>query len=330
MSLKCQLLHEPFPLTTILIMSYFLRKTNCLFFSTRLARSPVFATFLMILTYLNSSVGLAWADLALADPAPATAEIQKGEGPQAEGSKAETPKAETPNVEAPKAGVPKAGVPKAETAELPKATTREIAAAQLFVISPASAKDYEEKIAPLFKTQLEVCSKCQVTNSTPYKEGVFDSSRLPSQIDGLPRQGSILVLLWNQKYVKDNDPWVASVRKAIQEGLIVVASAGRPQSAQPTLTLSRTLWGQIPDVILIGELEETERLGPGTFFGPEMLTALKPLPTSEIPDLGALQFSIRLLGRVKSHPTNHWVSYLRERKAKLRKFWPALGDFFDR
>ena len=112
-----------------------------------------------------------------------------------------------------------------------------------------------------------------------------------------------MLALWNRKE-EDGDKALFDKMKAMgQKGVIFVATAGRPGGGKPLVPLSKTLWGQTPDVVIIGELNERERLPLGTYFGPEMLTAIRTPADFVGQDMAALIFSTRLLARVNSRIT---------------------------
>lgn len=201
----------------------------------------------------------------------------------------------------------------------------------LAVVDPVDKKEFDEQIYPNIKSNLSTCRHCEVLNVTPYSlTGQFYPSELANKLDSVPKKDAVLVFLWNRKFKKGEDePLIEKVRGLIKGGVVVVAAAGRPKENEATLMISRTLWGQIPEVLIVGELEAAERLAP-TFFGPELITALRPTLGFEGTDRGALPFAIRLTSQFKSRPALQWHSSLRDRKSKLRAFWPTLADFFGR
>lgn len=202
----------------------------------------------------------------------------------------------------------------------------------LFVFDPGPKEDFEGKILPRLRNELKRCGKCSIVNQTPYNaEGTFAKTDLLKQLEAVPAEkNTLIVFLWNEKFEKVSEPIAAKVKEMARNGTVVVATAGRPPASHATLTLSRTLWGQIPEVILIGELEAKEKLVPGTFFGPEMLTALRPPDEIFGENRVALTFALRLLPQIDKREPDQWRKFLLEKKAKTRRLWPTLNDFFGR
>ncbi len=202
----------------------------------------------------------------------------------------------------------------------------------LAVVDPIEKSEFESKILPTIKSNLSNCRHCEVVNLTPYDgKGQFYPSDLSAKVDSAPRKDAVLVFLWNRKFRKGEDEGlVEKVKVLVKNGVVVVAAAGRPGTNEATLMISRTLWGQIPEVLIVGDLEDRERLAAGTFFGPELITALRPIVGFEGNDRGALPFGIRIANQFKSRPPLQWQASLREKKSKFRQFWPTLVDFFGR
>lgn len=202
----------------------------------------------------------------------------------------------------------------------------------LSVVDPSPKTTFENTVSPPLRSQLNGCKACDVLNLTPYDgAGQFKEKNLLESLDRVPEKQSVLVLLYNRKFFpKEDEELVKKIKILIEKGVVVIATAGRPKAKEPTLSLNRTLWGQIPEILLIGELEGGERLVAGTFYGPELLTAMKPSPEFPGTDRGALQFAVRFLPHLKSREAHRWPSLLREKKSKIRQFWPRLEDLLKR
>lgn len=202
----------------------------------------------------------------------------------------------------------------------------------LAVIDPVSKVEFENQRKGRIEDQLRQCPSCQVLNLTPYdSKGQFDPSGIGRQLDQVPRENSVVLVLWNKKFDPADKVVVDKIKGLANQGVLFVATAGKPNPQAPTLGLRRTLWGQTPEVVIIGELTERERLLPGTFFGPEMLTAIRP-PSSDTlgQDAAALLFSARLVSQLREKKSDEWVEYLRNKKATSRRMWPSLDEFFGR
>ena len=97
------------------------------------------------------------------------------------------------------------------------------------------------------------------------------------------------------------------------------------------MPLSRTVNGQVPDIVIIGELTEKERLLARSYFGPEMLTALKPPKDYVGQGYSSLFFVSKLATSWnRKSASADWLSSFKSTKSRSRKIWPDLGDFFGR
>lgn len=202
-------------------------------------------------------------------------------------------------------------------------------AANLKVLDPLPKLEFEaQRLVPM-QASLKSCKDCEIENITPYdKEGKFDPAKVSEVLQKQTLDGSLLVINWNRGSKKSDQALIEHLQKKISDGHIIVAAAGRPEPGETILPLGKTLWGQLSNVILIGELQEKEKLVAGTYFGPEMLTALGPKDLSMGEGAGALSFSLKLLPRIDEKKTGEWVPFLKEKRTKHRRLWPTLRDFF--
>ncbi len=201
--------------------------------------------------------------------------------------------------------------------------------ATLKVLDPASKAEFESKRLISMQEALKSCSACTIENITPYDPaGNFDPSKISETLLKQTLDGSLLVINWNRGATKNDRPLLDHLAKKISDGHVVVAAAGRPGPGESILPLGKTLWGQLSNVILVGELQEKEKLVAGTFFGPEMLTALGPRDLSMGEGAGALSFGVKMLPVIDQKKSAEWVPFLKEKRAKNRKLWPSLRDFF--
>ncbi len=196
--------------------------------------------------------------------------------------------------------------------------------------SVENQKSFEEKIKPLFEKQTSGCSQCQIVNLTPYDDkGEFDMKSLEDSLKKIPQEVKILFFDFN---FKKNDVSASIIEQLSQisaQGILVVASAGTPKEQQATSPLSKTLFGQIKNAFIIGDLGERERLNPQGFFGPEMLTAIRSPRDLNVPSVGPLLFASKLATDYSRRSPQEWTGYLRSKKEKSRKIWPDLQDFFN-
>lgn len=200
------------------------------------------------------------------------------------------------------------------------------------VLSGESKSDFEAKIEPLLKDQLKICSNCSFQNVTPYNsDGQFDLKRVPEKLEQAANTVSFIFFNWNGKSTSETKPIVDSLKKIVASGKLVVASAGAAKEAEPTLPLSRTIVGEVKEIVIVGDMGERERLHTASYFGPEMLTAVKP-PVKEYvgQGYGPLFFASRLATNWNKKNNNDWAPYFQDTKSKTRKIWPNLDDFFGR
>lgn len=196
--------------------------------------------------------------------------------------------------------------------------------------STENQKAFEEKVRPLFEKQTSGCSQCQIVNLTPYDEkGEFDLKSLEVSLKSIPEDVKILFFDFNFKKNEVSPAVIEQLSKLPAQGVLVVASAGVPKEQQVTSPLSKTLFGQIKDAFIIGDLGDRERLNPQGFFGPEMLTAIRSPRDLNVQSVGPLLFASKLATDYSRRSPQEWTGYLRSKKEKSRKVWPDLQDFFN-
>ncbi|MNJ94681.1 hypothetical protein D3C87_123830 [compost metagenome] len=188
---------------------------------------------------------------------------------------------------------------------------------------------FENKVKPLFKDNASRCKSCEIVNMTPYtKEGQVDVEALAQAIHALPQQTSFVFMDFNLKNSDENKAIVEALNHKAMAGVVVVASAGQPQGAEASSPLSRTILGQVQDAVIIGELSERDRLMPQGFYGPEMLTAVRPPKDMMGQGFGPLIFASALAENWQKRTSEEWVSHFKEKKMKTRKLWLGLNDLF--
>lgn len=197
------------------------------------------------------------------------------------------------------------------------------------VVSGESKADYEAKLGPLLKDQLKTCPVCEVRNITPYnEEGHIVPAQIPYQLEVARSSSSFFFFNWNVKTADEHKPIIEALKKLAANGVMIVASAGSAKDSDPTLPLHRTLVGQIPGMIIIGELAERETLLTQGFFGPEMLTAVKPPKDYIGQGFGPTFFVSKLATNWNKRTAAQWDAHFKTTKTKVRRLWPSLNDFF--
>ncbi|MBX3041773.1 MAG: hypothetical protein KF789_13790 [Bdellovibrionaceae bacterium] len=191
---------------------------------------------------------------------------------------------------------------------------------------------FETKTKPFFVEQTQKsCPQCEIRNLTPYnKAGEYDPSALPAAIEGVGAGVTFLFFDWNERSSEVNQKVVDLLSRKTAEGHLLVASAGVPPTNEGSCPLVNTLMGKVPNALIIGELEERDRLLAQCYFGPEMLSAIRPPKALIGQGYGPLYFVTRLATHWDRRGSSEWVSYLKARKAKTKRIWAELEEFFPR
>jgi hypothetical protein len=199
------------------------------------------------------------------------------------------------------------------------------------VISAEDKADFDSKVAPVIKEELKNCSACSFQNVTPYtNQGKIALSEVSSTLEKAGSSSSFLVINWNSRVTDETKPILETLKKLSKSGLIIVGAAGLAKETEPTLPLNKTVVGQTPGAIIIGELAERERLLTQSYFGPEMLTAIRPPKEYLGQGLSPIFFATRLATQWNKKTGKEWTSYFQSTKSKVRHIWPDLDDFFGR
>lgn len=198
--------------------------------------------------------------------------------------------------------------------------------------SKEPAAVFESRIKPFFEEQVRKrCSDCQIRNLTPFlPSGEVDEPSLRILVSSLPSDVSFLFFDWNERAQGSHADLILALSKASGEGMVIVASAGVPVVPDGTCPLTQTLFGKVPGAIILGELEERDRLRAQCYYGPEMLTAVRPPKAVLGQGLGPTYFVAQLASHWNRRDSNEWVGYLKARKAKTKKIWAEMEEFFPR
>lgn len=192
-----------------------------------------------------------------------------------------------------------------------------------------SAEEFESKVEPFFRNQVKSCHSCVLLNMTPYdSKGKFDINQLAEKIEHLPADASFVFFGFNAKVSEQTKKVVEALNKKSESGLIVVGTAGVPDSMEASGPLSRTILGQVQGSLIIGELGERDRLVPTGFYGPEMLTAVRPPKDKMGQGVAPLIFAAALAQNWPKRSSTEWVEFMKTKKMKTRKIWLEMGDVF--
>lgn len=199
------------------------------------------------------------------------------------------------------------------------------------VLDNNSRESFEAKGLPWLKQQISDCKVCEIRNITPYNDkGELDFSQIAVVLEQAQSSISFLFITWNEKVGNNNLVLLEALKKAAGQGLIVVGAAGLPKSEEASAPLSKTLLGQVPDSIIIGELGEKDRLFGNSYFGPEMLTAIRPPRDLIGQGVSPALFAVRLAAQFNKKSSSDWMAHIKSKKTANRKIWLSLDDIFGR
>ncbi|UOF01705.1 hypothetical protein [Bdellovibrio reynosensis] len=191
------------------------------------------------------------------------------------------------------------------------------------------AEDFDTKVKPVFADFVRPCKSCEIVNYTPYtKDGHVDMEALQERIQSLPENTSFIFFDFNLKANDQTKELIETLNKKVAAGLLVVGSAGAPKSLESSSPLSRTVLGKVNGALIIGELAERDRLMPTGFYGPEMLTALRPPKDMMGQGYSPLMFAAELAENWQKRTPTEWSDHFRTKKLKSRKIWLDLNDLF--
>ncbi|MEK6773444.1 MAG: hypothetical protein AABY64_05860 [Bdellovibrionota bacterium] len=179
--------------------------------------------------------------------------------------------------------------------------------------------------------QNKSCKSCELIDRTPYKEsGDVDESKLANEISTLGPEFQIIFINWNEKASESNQQLIEALAKKSVQGALILFTAGAPLNDEPTIALNKTIAGQIPEAVIVGEMTERERLLPNLFYGPEMLTAIKLSKEFSGQGLAPVYFVSKWVSQWFKRKPTEWVSFMKLKKNKVRKLWLGIEDFFPR
>lgn len=192
------------------------------------------------------------------------------------------------------------------------------------------AEEFELKIKPVFADNLKNCKSCEILNYTPYsKDGSVDMEALAERIESLPDGTSFVFFDFNMRANDGTKELVELLNKKADSGMVIVGAAGAPSPNEASSPLSRTVLGQVHGAVIIGELSERDRLFPIVgFYGPEMLTAIRPPRDLMSQGYSPLIFTANLASHWQKRTASQWVEHFRSQKMKTRKLWLDLSDLF--
>lgn len=210
------------------------------------------------------------------------------------------------------------------SAEIPTLTPSKLQVAYL----GRQGSERFEQVKKYFESNKN-CSICEIVDTTVYgKEKSIDAEKTLEKWNDEKLNYPIILVDWNEK-MNDNQKSLRDLlNKKSAEGSAIVFPAGFAVVGEPTLALNKTLATQVPQALIIGEMTDRERILPNSYYGPEMLTALK-LPTHLLDqNYAATVFVTKWVSTWSKKTGFEWPSYFKSKKSKVKKIWLSLDDFF--
>lgn len=192
-------------------------------------------------------------------------------------------------------------------------------------------EDFEKKVKPVFEQFKGSCKNCELVNLTPYDDkGNYSEKDLLEKVKNPPADMSFYFFTWNKKATPQNQDLVTALGEKVDSGKLVISPTGQAAEGEPGLALARTVMGQAKDVIIIGEIIGNERIMPQSYFGPEMLTAIRPPKEILGQGYGPLYFATRLASVWSKRKPAEWLQHFKTKKVKSRKIFPDIDDLLGR
>ena len=187
---------------------------------------------------------------------------------------------------------------------------------EVAVLDNQSARNWEQVTASLQK-----CQACEFKNLTPYDEkGEFQRHKVAEALQ-LSSPPQIVYITFNELRSKENEIWIEKLGLLSQQGSLIIGAAGTSKDNELSHPLKDTFLVAVPDVLILGERSNRDVLPKSSYFGPEMLTALKePM----------VDFLRPLAESYKKRSKDEWIGHFKQVKNSSRKLWLDSNDFFRR
>jgi hypothetical protein len=197
--------------------------------------------------------------------------------------------------------------------------------------STEKQEDFEKKIKPVFEQLKGSCKNCELMNLTPYDDkGNYSEKDLLEKVKNPPVEMAFYFFSWNKKATDQSHDLIQVLSDKVDSGKLVIAPAGHAADGEPGLSLSRTIMGQSKDVIIIGEITGNERILPQSYFGPEMMTAIRAPKEFQGQGYSPLYFATRLAAVWSKRKPAEWLQHFKTKKIKSRKIWLDADDLLGR
>ena len=203
----------------------------------------------------------------------------------------------------------------------------------LRVFDPRPAADFQLNTQKVIQGEWSVCTGCKLINMTPYDaKGLAVIPQNPELAFGpletwdLSQSPTVFLVNWNSLMKPEYAAWAQYLENLKKSAVPIVFAAGQPAAGETSAPLSKTLAGSVSGLFIIGELGESDRLWGASYYGPEILTALRPPKDFIGRDTVPAQFAAALTKNLNKK--KDWLQILRDKKAKTRKIWLELRDCF--
>lgn len=199
------------------------------------------------------------------------------------------------------------------------------------VFTHEEKEKFDSEYRKLFLEFSGNCKKCSVQNITIYNEkGNVDLESISKSIS---QDLSKFDILFFDSNFRQSDALKTSqqiITDLAKSGKMIIATAGEPIGNESSIPLKKSFFGQIPQVVIVGELTERERLLPLSYYGPEMFTAIRPPKDFLGKRKAPLYFVSRLSKEWTKRNSMEWMLYFYEKKSRNRKIWLDIDDIFSK
>lgn len=197
--------------------------------------------------------------------------------------------------------------------------------------SDEKQEDFEKKVKPVFEQFKGNCKNCEIMNLTPYDEkGNYSEKDLLEKVKNPPAEMAFYFFAWNKRVTPQNQELVQILSEKVESGKLVVSPTGHASGGEPGVALSRTVMGQVKDILIIGEIMGNERMLPQSYFGPEMLAAVRAPKDYLGQGFSPLYFATRFAAVWNKRKPAEWLQHFKTKKAKSRKIWLDTDDLLGR
>jgi hypothetical protein len=156
----------------------------------------------------------------------------------------------------------------------------------------------------------------------------LDLKAVENKIESLSKTVNFLYLDFNQPMKDDLQALAVKIQDVVRSQTLIIANGGLSQDPSSTSQIKGTLFGKINGLVLIGEMDQRERLIPGSYFGPELLTAVKPPRQWEWPGAAGLLFVSSLGTQWFKRSVIDWKLHFAQSKSSSKKLWLRLEELF--